>query len=180
MDDLVRDKFFGLIVEKFCAEIHAVGYNEYLKAVTVLKETLMEEFPEKKEAVERGCGEMLKKFSEEFENIWFNKFFSLCKSNVFEVPPEVTVYDPELEKVEENQKAQETCVNLQQTIMASKYLNLQLVERIKKMDDEITERKALLAKLASTEELIEIVKKGELLQQKICAFVQLPEHVPET
>lgn len=180
MEALVADKFFGFVLEKLYLEIYALGYNEYLKAVAVLKESLVEEFPERKEAVEIGCIEMLREYSEEYENVWFKKFMTHCKSSLFVVPPQVPVYDPELEKVKENQQAREIYANLHHSIMANKYFNLQLIERLRKLEDEITERKVLLAKLASTESLMKVLKKSNLIEQKIRAVVQLPEDVLDT
>ena len=182
MEAPIADKFFGFVLDKLYLEIYALGYNEYLKAVTVLKETLLGEFPERKMEVERSCSEMLIKYSEDFEEIWFKKFTSYCNNNLFMVPPQVPAYDPELEKVEDNKEGHEMYANLHHSILASGYFNSQLMERLKHLEDEIEKREVLLAKVANTEKLLEVLKQSDALEQRISAMVvpQLREHELET
>lgn len=178
MEALVTADYFRFFPDKFYLQLYVVGYNEYLKAVAVLRETLLGEFPERKEEVEKGCGEMLSKFSDEYDGV-FKNFASYCAKNLFVVPNHVPVYDLELEKVEENRLAHEAHAKLQHTVMANEYFNSQLKERLRTLKDGVKERKALLAKVANTEWQLEVLNKCDALEQRIHAAVQLPEHLPE-
>lgn len=40
--ELVETEFFGYTGGKFCAEIHAVSYNEFLSVIKMMKEKLVQ------------------------------------------------------------------------------------------------------------------------------------------
>lgn len=170
MEDLITTKFFGFFPERVYTEIYAVGHNEYLKAVTTFKEALLQEFPERHEEIELGCSQMLDRHSQEFDENWFIKFFTYCSKNIFTVKGHVPVYKPEMEDVEENKEAHDKSLNLRHCIMATEYLNVQLLGKIRILDVEIEERKKLLAKVLKTEQKLELVKRAKELEQRLDAM----------
>jgi len=119
MEDLITTKFFGFVPAQFYTEIYAVGYNEYLKAVSTLRETLLQEFPEKGEEIELSCSKMLEKYSQDFDQRWFSSFVRYCSKNIFTVKNHIRIYNPEMEPVEANQQAHITSSNLRHCIMAT-------------------------------------------------------------
>lgn len=170
-------KFLGFQPNMLYHEIYAIGYNEFLKAVSALKETLIQEFPEKQEAIEESCGRMLKSYSEEYDEKWFAKFVEYCSGNIFVVSPRIPLYDAELEAVEENGQAPEKAVNLHQSIKATANLNKKLLERLQELDTEIKKRKELLARVVKTEKKMELVKRVKELEQQLNSVAeQLPEY----
>lgn len=177
-DDLAIAKFLGFCPEKFYCEVYGVGYNHYLRAVDKLKEVLLQEFPEKQEEIETSCGLMLDTYSQQFDRDWFMHFIQYCSKNIFVVHPNTPLFDPELDAVEENQQASDKTVNLCHCIMATEYLNIQLLGRLRRLDAEIESRKELLAKVIKTEQKFEAVKRAkELLEQGIIEEeMELPEH----
>lgn len=170
MEDLITTKFFGFFPERVYTEIYAVGHNEYLKAVTTFKDALLQEFPERHEEIELGCSQMLDRHSQEFDKIWFIRFFIYCSKNIFTVKGHVPVYKPEMECVEENKGAHDKSLNLRHCIMATEYLNVQLLGKIRVLDAEIEERRKLLAKVLKTEQKLELVKKARDLEQRLDAM----------
>lgn len=175
---LVAAKFFGFPPEQLYTEIYAIGHNEYLKAVSVLKETLLQEFPENQEEIEVKCSKMLEGYYHEFDQKWFDKFIDYCSKNIFSVRDNIPVYKPELEDVAGNRGAHEKFLNLRHCIMATEYLNVQLLGKIKAQDAEIERRKLLLAKTVQLEHKVELVKRAQDIEKKIDALQPL-EHPPE-
>lgn len=172
---LVATKFFGFPPKQVYTEIYAIGHNEYLKAVSVLKETLQQEFPEKQEEVEVNCSKMLEDYYHEFDQGWFDKFINYCSRNIFSVGSNIPVYKPEMEDVDGNQQAHTKFLNLRHCIMATEYLNVELLGKIKAQDAEIERRKQLLAKAVQLEQKLEVVKRAQDIEKKIDAL----EHTPE-
>lgn len=176
MEDLVTTKFFGFYPEELYTAIYAIGHNEYLKAVRTLKETLLHEFPEKEEEIELKCGQMLEAYSQEFDQKWFSKFMGYCSNNIFTVKPNIPVYKTEMEDIESNQQADAKSLNLRHCIMATEYLNVQLLGKLRDVDAELERRKELLAKTVRTEQKLESVKRGKELEQRLNS-VELPEEM---
>ncbi len=174
----MASKFFDFPPEQLYTEIYAIGHNEYLKAMSLLKETLLQELPEKQEEIELSCSKMLESYYNEFDQEWFAKFLDYCRKNIFTVSDSIPVYQPELEPVEENKQAHHKYLNLRHCIMATEYLNVQLLGKIKAQDAEIERMKMLLAKAVQLEQKLELVKKAQEIERKIDA-AQLSEHPPE-
>lgn len=175
MEDLVITKFFGYFPEDFYQEIYAVGYNEYLNGVNALKATLLEHFPQRQEEIEVNCSKMLDKYSHEFDKKWFARFSEYCSKNLFTIEDHVPVYKPEMEPMEENRVAHDKSLNLRHCIMATEYLNVQLLAKMRELDAEIERRKGLLTKVSETEQKLQLVKRAKELEQRLDALDQPPE-----
>lgn len=173
--EITAGNFFGFFPEKVCSEIYAIGYNEYLKAVSTLKDTLLQDFPEKHEEIELSCSKMLDRYSQEFDKDWFPQFFAYFRKNIFTVGDTVPVYKMEMNEREANKQAHDMSLNLRHCIMATEYLNVQLVGKIRELDLEIERRKELLTKVASMEQKLELVRRARELEQRLEA-VDLPDH----
>lgn len=169
MEDLVTTKFFGFLPEKLYTEIYAVGHNEYLNGVTALKGSLLGDFPERQEEIELGCSKMLIRYSQEFDKKWFARFSGYCSKNVFTIKDHVPVYKPEMEHVEENRLAHDKSLNLRHCIMATEYLNVQLLGKIRELDMELERRRELLVKVSKMEQKLELVKKAKELEHQLDA-----------
>lgn len=177
MDDrvisVIATKFFGFYPEQLYTEIYAVGYNEYLKAVSTLRETLLQEFPEKQEEIELNCSRMLDKYSQDFDRRWFALFLDYCSKNIFTVKQNIPIYEPVLEAVEPNRQAHDNSLNLRHCIMATEYLNVQLLGKLGELDSELEKRKVLLSEVAKVEQKLELVEGARELEQHLNA-VGLP------
>lgn len=169
MEDLVTTKFFGFFPERLYTEIYAIGHNEYLSGVSALKRSLLEDFPERQQEIEVGCSKMLDRYSQEFGKKWFTNFSAYCSKNVFTIKDHVPVYKPEMEHIEENKVAHDKSLNLRHCIMATEYLNVQLLGKIKELDIELERRKELLAKATEREQKLELVKQAKDLEQQLDA-----------
>ncbi len=181
MEDLVATKFFGFSPEQLYLDIYGIGYNEYLVAVTALKETLLEQFPEKREMIKLSCSNMLLSYNEEFDQKWFSYFIQYCSKNIFVIDENTPVYMPELEDVKGNKLAPDRAVNLCHCIMATEYLNIQLLGRLKELDSEIAKRKELLLEIGKTEQKLEVVQKAKELDQRLNLITEVhPEHTLES
>lgn len=176
--NLVATKFFGFLPAQIYSEIYAIGHNEYLKAVSVLKETLILEFPEKIEKVELTCSKMLESYYHDYSDKWFKNFQEYCIKNIFEVGEHIPVYRPEMEDVQGNKQAPTNFLNLRHCIMATEYLNVQLLGKVKAQDAEIHRTKVLLAKATQLEQKLELVKRAQEIERRI-DVVQSSEHQPE-
>lgn len=172
MEDLVVAKFFGDFPERFAQEIYAVGYNEYLNGVNSLKATLLEQFPERKEEIEVSCSKMLDAYNDKFDKQWFLGFFECCKRVLFTIKDHVPIYRPEMEPVEENRLAHDKSLNLRHCIMATEYLNVQLLGRVRELDVEIERRKKVLDEISKTEQKLQLVKRARELEQRLDALDQ--------
>ena len=176
---LVATKFFGFDPDTFCIEIYSVGYNEYLKAVSTLKEVLQQEFPEKQEDIEERCSRILETHFLQLDD-WYCKFVEYCKKNIFVVHDRTPVYNPQLEEVEDNRQAPDKALSLSHCFMATEYLNSQLQGKLRELESEIKKRKELLADIVKTEETLELARKAKDLEQELDSVcgVELPDQPP--
>ena len=175
MEDLIESKFFEFYPQKLYTEIYSVGYNEFLKAVGILRETLVQKFPEKEKEIELSCGKMLEAYSHDFDKKWFSSFLVYCSKNIFSVNERVPVYKPEMDAVEANKDAHEKSQSLRHCIMATEYLNIQLLGKLKELDAEIATRKELLLELMQTEEKLALVRRAKELNKRLDSVEQLQE-----
>ena len=159
-------EFFGFDPDRLYHEVYAIGYNEFLAAVSTLKETLLEEFPDKQEEVEKGCSSLLTSYGEQFDEEWFKEFITYCSKNIFVVPRQVPVYAEVMGK-EENQRVVEKVEDLRHYIMATEYLNSQLQARLQEMDKEIVRREALLEQVRSVEDKVKVVGRARELEGQL-------------
>lgn len=166
MEELVATEFFGFDPDRLYHEVYAIGYNEFLAAVSTLKETLLEEFPDKQEEVEKGCSSLLTSYSDQFDEEWFKEFLTYCSKNIFVVPRQVPVYAEAMGK-EENQSASEKVEDLRHYIMATEYLNSQLEARLQEMDKEITRHKLLLEQVRAVEVRLQVVGRARELEEQL-------------
>ena len=162
----MASEFFGFVPEKLYQEVYAIGYNEFLVAVTSLKEVLLQEFSEKQEEVESACSSLLASYGKQFDQQWFTKFLQYCSKNIFVVPRHVPVYEEDLGK-EENQEAILRLEELRHCIMATEYLNSQLQARVKAMDAEIEKRTTLLQQVKKAELREEILQRARELEGQL-------------
>ena len=175
-EEISAAAFFGFIPDKVYAEVYAVGHNEYLKAVSALKDALLQEFPEKRDKIELGCSKMLDRYGQELDKNWFANFLTYCSKNIFTIKDAVPIYKAEMEDQDANKQAHDLSLNLRHCIMATEYLNVQLLGKLKELDVEIESRKELLVRLAETEQKLEAVKTARELDQQLAAkMVELPE-----
>ena len=151
-------KFFGFFPEKLYQDLYGLGYNEFLKAAGSIKETLINQFPEKKELIEKYCSEMLDHFTEEYERSWFQPFTVYCSRNVFVLPPNMNVWEQE-ETLEHRE--------LQEKLLAQEVKHSQLVEKLARTEEAIARKRALYEKLSRTEELVEITKQCQGLDERV-------------
>ena len=171
MDDLATSEFFGFVPDQLYHEIYAVGYNEFLAAVSSLRKTLLSEFPEKKEEVEQGCRKLLASYSEQFDQR-FTRLVRYLSKNIFLVPRYVPVYSSDLAETSDNKEALFRVKELRYRIMATEYLNTKLLEQSRALDAEIAKRKALLEDIASAKEKAEKVKAIKGMERKLKEAVQ--------
>lgn len=174
MEDLVTTKFFGFFPEKFYTEIYAIGHNEYIKAVSTLKETLLQDFPDKREEIETNCSKLLDRYNKDYDQSWFKSFFTYCSKNIFTIKENVPVYRPEMEAAEENKQAHAKSLNLRHCIMATEYLNVQLLGKVRQLDIETERARELLEKVVKTEQKLELVKRAQELEQRLVAVPDQP------
>ena len=171
MDDLAASEFFGFVPEQLYREIYAVGYNEFLAAVSSLRKTLLSEFPNSQTEVERGCSQLLASYNEHFDQR-FTKLVQYLAKNIFVVPRHIPVYKKDLGETDENKEALFRVKELRYRIMATEYLNTKLAERERELDAEITKREALLAEIAEAEKKAEKMKKIKELEKELQETVQ--------
>ena len=171
MDDLAASEFFGFVPEQLYREIYAVGYNEFLAAVSSLRKTLLSEFPNSQEEVERGCSQLLASYNEHFDQR-FTKLVQYLAKNIFVVSRHVPVYKSDLGEMDENKEALFRVKELRYRIMATEYLNTKLAERTQELDAEIAKREALLVEIAEAEKKAEKVKKIKELEKELQDTVQ--------
>ena len=168
MEDLIASEFFGFVPDKLYHEVYAIGYNEFLTAVSTLRETLHKEFPNDKEEVDRCCGSFLASYSRHFDQEWFAKFLQYCSKNIFTVPRSVPVYQQRL-GAEENNGAMVKLEEYRHRVMAVEYLNAQLLAWVKRLDEEIASTKAVLEEIKHTEEKLQLVEKMRGLDEQLSA-----------
>ena len=132
MDELVTWQHFGFHPNRLYEEIYAVGYNEFLRAVGVLRDALLAEFPEpeRQREVKDGCDQLLASYSRSLDEKWFHKFIQFCSSNVFTVPAHVSVFGDMKRAREEGSSVDE----VNHELLASLYLNFKLQQRIGLLD----------------------------------------------
>lgn len=137
MEELVAWEYFGFHPNRLYHEIYAVGYNEFLCAVSALRDALLSEFPDPKRQseVHQGCGQLLASYSRNLDEKWFQKFIQFCSSNVFTVPPQGAVYSGVERREEEEERGACAAVDeLHHKLMATQYLNCKLRERLELLD----------------------------------------------
>lgn len=167
MDDLlVATEFFGFTPEQLYHEVYAVGYNEFLSAVSSLRDTLLGEFPGEQGAVEECCSALLASYGRQFDEEWFTKFLQYCSKNVFTVPRHVPLYEEDLGR-EENHSAPQKIEELRHQIMATEYLNVRLQAQLRELDREIEKRRALLEQVKETEGKLVAVKRARELEGQL-------------
>ena len=131
MEELVTWQYFGFHPNRLYGEIYAVGYNEFLRAVSALRDALLAEFPEpeRQREVRDGCDQLLASYSRCLDEKWFQKFIQFCSSNVFTVPPQVSVFG------DLKREGEEVAVDeVNHKLLATLYLNFKLQQRIKLLD----------------------------------------------
>ena len=135
MEELIAWEYFGFHPNQLYHEIYAVGYNEFLCAVSALRDALLAEFPEpeRQRGVQEGCDRLLASYSRSLDENWFQKFVQFCSSNVFTVPPQVAVYGG-VETPGGESGACEAADELHHQLMATHYLNCKLQQRLKELD----------------------------------------------
>ena len=171
MDDLAASEFFGFVPEQLYHEIYAVGYNEFLAAVSSLRDKLLSEFPENKQEVDNGCKQLLASYSDHFDQS-FTKLVQYLAKNIFVVPRHIPVYKDDLADTKENKEALFRVKELRYRIMATEYLNTKLDEQAKELDAEIAKRKALLQDVAVAEKKAEKVKEIKEKERELQVAVQ--------
>ncbi len=170
MDDQVTTDFFGFVPEQLYHEVYAIGYNEFLGAVSSLREALLLEFPDKEEEVESGCSSLLSSYEQQFDREWFARFLQYCSKNIFVVPRHVPVYEEDLGRGDGCKKLDE----LRHRIMAVEYLNAQLRVRLREVNGEVGRRRALLVRLREAEKRQGVLRKARELEAQIREVVGTP------
>ena len=176
-DELLSTEFLGFHPGKLYKEIYSVGFNEFIEAVKALKEALHEEFPDKKEEIDKSCDSFLTEYLLTFDKKWFQTFVNYCSKNLFRIASHVPVYDPELTDREANQEAAARLRQLKNKVLAMEYFNSRLIEKIKEVDSEIAKREQLKERIEQVNAKVEVVKKGKELEVELQAIGQpLNEH----
>lgn len=134
MEELVAWEYFGFHPNRLYHEIYAVGYNEFLYAVSALREALVSEFPERQSEVQQSCDQLLASYSRSLDEKWFQKFIQFCSSNMFTVPPQVGVYHGVERREEGEGRSCAAADELYHKLMATNYLNFKQKERLKLLD----------------------------------------------
>ena len=194
MEELVAWEYFGFHPNQLYEEVYAVGYNEFLTASSVLRDTLLEEFPEpqRQKEIKRGCS-LLLSYSQKMDKNWFRKFIDFCNRNVFTIPPLVRVYDKdgiEGEKEQGAEKGKEAeeekrddaergkkeekdtsagvdLERLHSRILAVEYLNCKLKKRLMEAVREVEERRQLLSKVREEMKKMELVEAALQLEREL-------------
>ena len=165
-DELTATEFFGFSPDELYNEVYAIGYNEFLAAVASLRETLLQEFPERAEEVKKGCSELLASYSKQFDQEWYTKFLQYCTKNIFTIPRHVPIYGDDLGR-EENEGACSRLEELRHRIMTTEYLNSKLQARIHEMDREVERRKAVIQQIKETESRVGLLKRARELEGQL-------------
>jgi len=166
MDEVVATEFFGFAPDKFYHEVYAIGYNEFLTAVSSLRDVLIKEFPEKQEEVDEGCSALLASYSKQFDQKWFAKFLQYCSKNIFVVPRQVPVYPKDMD-VERNQEGLSRVDELRHFTMATEYLNSHLEAHVWAMDEEIKKRRDLLQWARVVDSRLKGVERARELEEQL-------------
>ena len=195
MEELVAWEYFGFHPNQLYEEVYAVGYNEFLTAISVLRDALLEEFPElqQQEEIQRGCSLLLASYSQKMDENWFRKFVDFCNRNVFTIPRLVRVYDKERiedkkeegekkgkgeeeekrdgrESGEEEVKDVTAGVELERVhsgILAVEYLNCKLQKRLGEAVREVGERRQLLSRVREEMKKMELVEAAVQLEREL-------------
>lgn len=160
MEELVTTAFFGFPADRLYGEIYAIGYNQFLAAVTKLRDTLLDEFPDRSEEVDKRCTSLLNSYNKSFDQEWFAKFVPYCAKNMLIVPRCVPVYDTDLVT-----DAEDGVEELRHKIMATEYLNGQLLARVEEMSKEATKRRELLKRIR--EHKVDVLVKAKEAQERL-------------
>lgn len=126
MEELVAWEYFGFHPNRLYHEIYAVGYNEFLCAVSALRDALLTDYPEpeRQREIQQGCDQLLASYSRSLDDKWFQKFIQFCSSNVFTVPAQVSVFGDM--RRDEGASVDE----VHHKLLATHYLNYKLQQRI--------------------------------------------------
>lgn len=168
MEELVTTAFFGFPAERLYNEIYAIGYNQFLAAVTKLRDTLVGEFPDRTEDVENRCTSLLNSYNKAFDQEWFAKFVPYCAKNMFIVPRCVPVYDTDLVT-----DVEDGVEEMRHKIMATEYLNGQLLARVEEMSKEVVRRQELLKRIR--EQRVDVLVKAKEAHEKLKEVLDNPE-----
>ena len=165
--ELAAADFFGYTSHKFCGEVHAICYNEYLSCVCSTRERLQTMYPERKEEIQEGCTNLLVAFSRHLdENAEY--FLQYYEKNIHSIPCGVPLYGVE---IEESREAGEKLNNLKQRIVAVNQLNHTILERVTKMEEEVHRREALLLKLQQFAKKKKEVEQAKTLLEELRSVV---------
>lgn len=168
MEELVSTAFFGFPADRLYREIYAIGYNQFLAAVTKLRDTLVGEFPERTDEVNKKCTAVLTSYNKSFDQNWFAGFVPYCAKNVFIVPRCVPVYDADLVT-----DAEDGVEELRHKIMATEYLNGQLLARVEEMSKEVARRQELLKRIK--EQRVDVLVKAKEAHERLKDVLEDPE-----
>lgn len=180
MDELVAWEYFGFHPNQLYHEIYAVGYNEFLSAVSLLRDTLLEEFPEpeRQREIQQGCDQLLSSYSNNLDHKWFQKFIEFCSRNVFTVSHQTSVYG-DMGRVREGEGRGEeeggetdtsaVCAldKLHHATMAVEYLNCRLQKRLEEVEKELGRRRELLRRVKMEVGRLEMVEAAQKLEQEL-------------
>ena len=131
MEELVAWEYFGFHPNQLYHEIYAVGYNEFLSAVSALRDALLIDYPEpeRQREVQQGCDQLLASYSRSLDDKWFQKFIQFCSANVFTVPPQVSVFGDM-----RREEGASTVDEVHHKLLATHYLNSKLQKRIELLE----------------------------------------------
>ena len=170
MDDLSAIDFFGIVPEQLYLEIYAVGYNEFLAAISSLRKTLLGEFPDCQEEVEQGCSLLLASTNEHFDQR-FAMLMQYLAKNILVVPRHIPVYKSDMANLDLNKEALFRVKELRYRIMATEYLNTKLSQRLQDVDAKIAKREVVLIEIAEAETNRMKVEKIKEIERELQAIV---------
>ena len=136
--------------------------------MTKLRDTLLGEFPDRAEEVEKNCTALLKSYNKSFDREWFARFVPYCAKNMFIVPRCVPVYDHDLVT-----DAEDGVEELRHKIMATEYLNGQLLARVEEMGKEVSRRQELLKRIR--EQRVDVLVKAKEAHERLKNVLEEPE-----
>ena len=160
-------EFFGYTSQKFCSEVHAICYNEYLRCVSSTKEKLQTMYPDRKEEIQEGYTNLLIGFSRHLDE-QTEYFLQYYEKNIHGILCGVPVYGVE---VEESREVGERLSNLKQRTIAVNQLNHTLSQRVTKMEEEIHKREALLLKMQQFAEKKKDIDQAKIMLEKLRSMV---------
>lgn len=166
MDDLTAVELFGFVPEELYREIYAVGYNEFLAAISSLRITLLGQFPNSKKEVEQGCSLLLARYNEHFDQR-FTMLMQYLAKNIFVVPRHISVYKTDMANLDTSKEALFRVKELRYRIMATQYLNTKLLQCVQDVDAKIAKREALSLEIGEAERKGGKLKKIKEIKRKL-------------